>query len=144
ASRDGSGRARVNEYLTLPERPEIYVPGDAGVYAAPRHGPLPPTASVAVQQGPWVARDLERRLLGRERRPFRYFDRGYVVSLGPENAVAEAAGARFSGAKAQALYRSIFLYYLRGRRARLMAGADWSMERAMGRLGFDVSGRITS
>ncbi len=142
ASRDGSGRARVDEYLTLPDAPEIYVPGDAGVYTSPTHGPLPPTASVAVQQGPWVAKDLERRLLGRERRPFRYFDRGYVVSLGPENAVADAAGAKFSGARAQALYRSIFLYYLRGRRARLMTSADWSMERTIGRLGFDTSGRL--
>lgn len=139
---DASGRAPVDEYLTLPKYPEIYVPGDAGVYAEPEHGPLPPTASVAVQQGPWISRDLERRRLGRKRRPFSYFDRGYVVSLGPENAVAEAAGARFSGAKAQALYRSIFLYYLRGRRARLLTGADWSMERTIGRLGFETSGRL--
>ena len=142
ASRDGSGRARIDEYLTLPDAPEIYVPGDAGVYTSPTHGPLPPTASVAVQQGPWVAKDLERRLLGRERRPFRYFDRGYVVSLGPENAVADAAGAKFSGARAQALYRSIFLYYLRGRRSRILTSADWSMERTIGRLGFDTSGRL--
>lgn len=141
--RDDSGRALVGDYLTLPEYPEIYIPGDAGVYTDPDHGPLPPTASVAVQQGPWISRDLERRGLGRKRRPFSYFDRGYVVSLGPENAVAEAAGAQFSGAKAQALYRSIFLYYLRGRRARLLTGADWSMERTIGRLGFDTSGRLS-
>lgn len=140
--REASGRAPVDEYLTLPKHPEIYVPGDAGVYADPEHGPLPPTASVAVQQGPWISRDLERRRLGRKRRPFSYFDRGYIVSLGPENAVAEAAGARFSGAKAQALYRSIFLYYLRGRRARLLTGVDWSMERTIGRLGFETSGRL--
>ncbi|WP_047866458.1 NAD(P)/FAD-dependent oxidoreductase [Rubrobacter aplysinae] len=142
AETDGSGRAALDGYLTLPDHPEIYVPGDAGVYTDPDHGPLPPTASVAVQQGPWIARDLDRRTRGRERRPFSYFDRGYVVSLGPESAVAEAAGAKFSGPKAQALYRSIFLYYLRGRRARLLTGADWSMERTIGRLGFDTTGRL--
>lgn len=140
--REGSGRIPLDSHLTLQEYPEIYVPGDAGVYRDPTHGPLPPTASVAVQQGPWVSRDLERRRLGRKREPFSFSDRGYVVSLGPENAVAEAAGAKFSGAKAQALYRSIFLYYLRGRRARLLTGADWSMERTIGRLGFDTSGRL--
>ena len=140
---DDSGRAVVDDHLTLPGHPEIYVPGDAGVYTTPEHGPLPPTASVAVQQGPYVARDLERRGRGRERSPFSYFDRGYVVSLGPESAVAEAAGARFSGARAQALYRSIFLYYLRGRRARFLTAADWSMERTIGRLGFDTSGRLS-
>lgn len=137
-----AGRVELGEYLTPPEHPDIYVPGDAGVYTHPDHGPLPPTASVAVQEGPWISRDLERRIRGRERRPFSYSDRGYVVSLGPENAVAEAAGSRLSGVKAQALYRSIFLYYLRGRRARLLTGADWSMERTIGRLGFDTSGRL--
>lgn len=142
AERDEAGRTPVDEHLAVPGYPEIYVPGDAGVYEDPDHGPLPPTASVAVQQGPWISRDLERRRVGRKRRPFSYFDRGYVVSLGPENAVAEAAGAKFSGAKAQALYRSIFLYYLRGRRARLLTGADWSMERTIGRLGFDTSRRL--
>lgn len=140
--KDEAGRAVVDEYLTLPRHPEIYIPGDAGVYEDPEHGPLPPTASVAVQQGPWIPRDLRRRTQGRRREPFSYFDRGYIVSLGPEDAVAEAAGAKFSGAKAQALYRSIFLYYLRGRRARLLTGADWSMERTIGRLGFDTSGRL--
>lgn len=138
---DPAGRVKLGEHLTPPGHPDVYMPGDAGVYTHPDHGPLPPTASVAVQEGPWIARDIERRIRGRKRSPFSYFDRGYVVSLGPENAVAEAAGAKLSGAKAQALYRSIFLYYLRGRRARLLTGADWSMERTIGRLGFDTSGR---
>lgn len=136
---DKSGRARLDDYLTLPDHAEIYVPGDAGVYTDPNHGTLPPTASVAVQQGPWIAKDLERRKLGLGRRPFSYTDRGYIVSLGPENAVAKVAGVRFHGVRAQALYRSTFLYYLRSRRARLLTGADWSMERTLGRLGFDAS-----
>ena len=54
----------VDEHLTLPATPRVYVLGDAGVYTDPRLGPLPPTASVAVQQGPWAARDLKRRLRG--------------------------------------------------------------------------------
>ena len=133
-----SGRARVDEYLTLENHPEVYLPGDGGVYTDTRYGPLPPTASVAVQEGPFVARDLERRLGGERRRPpFRYFNRGYIVSLGPESAVAETVGVRFRGAAAQALYRSIFLYYMQGRRDRVLTGADWAMERTVGRLGFE-------
>ncbi len=138
--KDPSGRAEVDEHLTLPGHPEVYLPGDGGVYTDPRHGPLPPTASVAVQEGPFVARDLGRRLQGSAggRRPaFHYFDRGYIVSLGPESAVAEAVGVRFRGAAAQALYRSIFLYYMKGRRDRVLTGADWAMERTVGRLGFE-------
>jgi NADH:ubiquinone reductase (H+-translocating) len=137
---DTAGRVGVDAYLTLPGREEVYVLGDAGHYEDPRHGPLPPTASVAVQQGPWAARDLGRRLRGRpekeDRPPFRFFNRGYVVSLGPESAVAEALGVRLKGPAAQALYRSVLLYYLKDRRDRILAASDWAMERTLGRVGF--------
>jgi NADH dehydrogenase len=136
---DATGRVHVDQYLTLPDHPEVYVLGDAGAYTEPRLGLLPPTASVAVQQGPWVARDLKRRLRGagsrRGRPPFRFFDRGYVVSLGPESAVADAVGLKLRGPAAQALYRSVLLYYLKSRRDRLLTGADWAMERTLGRVG---------
>jgi NADH:ubiquinone reductase (H+-translocating) len=137
---DATGRSHVDQYLTLPGHPEVYVLGDAGAYTEPRLGLLPPTASVAVQQGPWVARDLKRRLRGagsrRGRPPFRFFDRGYVVSLGPESAVADAVGLKLRGPAAQALYRSVLLYYIKSRRDRLLTGADWAMERTLGRVGF--------
>jgi NADH:ubiquinone reductase (H+-translocating) len=140
-----TGRVRVDEHLTLPGREEVYVLGDTGLYEDPRHGPLPPTASVAVQQGPWAARDLSRRLRGRqapaERPPFRFFNRGYVVSLGPENAVADALGVRLRGLTAQALYRGVLLYYLKSRRDRVLAASDWAMERTIGRVGFEAVSR---
>jgi NADH dehydrogenase len=136
------GRVRVSENLTLPEHPEVYILGDSGVYEHSRLGPLPPTASVAVQQGPYAARDIERRLRGapeKRRRPFEFFDRGYVVSLGPESAVADPLGVKLRGRVAQGLYRSIFLYYMKSRRGRLLTGADWAMERTLGRVGFEFS-----
>ena len=134
---DDSGRVTIDAHLTLPDYPEVYVLGDAGFYEDPRHGALPPTASVAVQQGPWAARDLKRRLSNASRPPFDYFNRGYIVSLGPESAVAEAVGAKLRGPAAQALYRSIFLYYLKRSRDRVLATSDWAMERTLGRVGFD-------
>ena len=140
---DGSGRARVTDHLTLPDYPGVYVLGDGGAYEDARLGPIAPVASLAVQQGPWVARDLKRRLRGassrRGRPPFRFFDRGYAVSLGPEGGAAIALGARLRGPAAQALYRSILLYYMKSRRGRILAGADWALER-VGRVGFDAQG----
>jgi NADH:ubiquinone reductase (H+-translocating) len=102
---DATGRSHVDQHLTLHDHPDVYVLGDAGVYTDPRLGPLPPTASVAVQQGPWVA-----------------------------------VGLRVRGAAAQALYRSVLLYYMKSRRDRILTGADWAMERALGRLGFGAPG----
>ena len=138
---DPAGRVKVDAHLTLPGHPEVYVLGDAGVYEDPRYGPLPPTASAAVQQGPWAARDLGRRISGKRRPAFDYFNRGYVVSLGPESAVGEAVGVKLRGPAAQALYRSIFLYYLKRSRDQVLTGVDWAMERTVGRVGFGASER---
>lgn len=138
---DPAGRVAVDTHLTLPGHPEVYVLGDAAAYEAPDSGILPPTASAAVQQGPWAARDLGRRIPGRKRPPFEFFDRGYVVSLGPESAVGEAVGVRLRGPAAQALYRSVFLYYLKRSRDRVLTGADWAMERTLGRVGFGAPDR---
>jgi NADH dehydrogenase len=71
-----------------------------------------------------------------DRPPFRFFNRGYVVSLGPEGAVATALGVPLKGRAAQALYRSVLLYYLKDRRDRILATSDWAMERTLGRVGF--------
>ena len=133
---DPAGRVKVDAHLTLPGYPEVYVLGDAGTYEDPRLGVLPPTASVAVQQGPWTARDIGRRNAGRRRPAFDFFNRGYVVSLGPESAVGVALGVKLRGPAAQALYRSILLYYLGRSRDRILTGADWAMERTVGRIGF--------
>ncbi len=136
---DAAGRARVTERLTLPDHPNVYVLGDCGVYEHPHLGDLPPTASVAVQQGPYAARDVGRRLRGvpeEQRGPFDFFDRGYIVSLGPESGVGIAVGARLRGPAAQALYRGVFLYYMKSRRGRFLTGVDWAMERTLGRVGF--------
>jgi NADH dehydrogenase len=136
---DEAGRVSVGEHLTLPEHPDVYVLGDGGVYEHPRQGPLPPTASIAVQQGPYAARDIERKLRGvpdERRKPFEFFNRGYVVSLGPESGVADPLGVKIKGRAAQALYRSVFLYYMKSSRGRLLTGADWAMDRILGRVGF--------
>jgi NADH dehydrogenase len=141
---DAVGRARVNEHLTLSDYPEVYILGDSSAYEHPRLGPLPPTAAVAVQQGPWAARDVSLRVRNvpeKKRPPFSFYDRGHVVSLGPERGIANPLGVKLKGRAAQALYRSILLYYMKRRRERLFTAADWAMEQTLGRLGFDPSGQ---
>ncbi len=138
---DPSGRVYVNEQLTLSDYPEVYVPGDGGVYERLHLGPSPPTAAAAVQQGPYVARDIGLRVANepeKRRKPFEFFDRGYLVSLGPKSAVGNPLGFKLRGRIAQALYRSVLLYYMESR-GRFLAGADWAMERTLGRVGFDLA-----
>jgi NADH dehydrogenase len=65
------GRAHVNEFLEAHNHPDIYVVGDCAL-AVDEHGQsLPPTAQIAVQLGYCVARNLCRKLVGRQPMPFR-------------------------------------------------------------------------
>ena len=63
-----------------------------------------------------------------------------VATLNPPP-VADAVGLRLRGPGAQALYRSVLLYYMKSRRDRILTGADWAMERTLGRVGFDLDRR---
>ena len=81
--RKGQGQARTSPWQTGETSTSSGTRGSTKIPATARCLPRPPSQ----QQGPWTARDLSRRLRGKEaparRPPFRFFNRGYVVSLGP-------------------------------------------------------------
>ncbi len=55
---------------------------------------LPGVAQPAIQEGKYVAKVIKPRLAGAEAavRPFEYFDKGTVATIGHNSAVAEAFG----------------------------------------------------
>ena len=56
-----NGRVKVDRYLRVLDRPEIYVAGDLASVTDPRTGHvLPPLAQVALEEGETVARSLAR------------------------------------------------------------------------------------
>ena len=60
---DRGGRVPVEADFCVPGHPEIRVVGDLCAYVpSPGASPLPGLASVAVQMGRWVARDLRAGL----------------------------------------------------------------------------------
>jgi len=84
---DRIGRVKVNEDLSVPGRPEIFVIGDLASTG------LPGLAPVAMQMGEHVA----RRILGRASGPFRYRDRGTMAVIGRAAAVADFGRVRLTG-----------------------------------------------
>jgi NADH dehydrogenase FAD-containing subunit len=60
----------VEPDLTLPGHPEIFVIGDVAHARGPAGNPLPGIATVAIQQGRYVARLLRNRLVGVQTEPF--------------------------------------------------------------------------
>src|SRR5690606_23900724 len=82
------GRVVVEPTLQLPGHPEVFCIGDLAYLEDDEGKPLPQVAPVAIQQGEHAARNLRRLLAGQPLLPFRYHDRGTMVTIGRNAAVA--------------------------------------------------------
>jgi NADH:quinone reductase (non-electrogenic) len=103
-----NGRVKVDRYLRVLDRPEIYVAGDLASVTDPRTGHvLPPLAQIALEEGETVARNLDAELEGRTLEAFTFHDKGFVVSVGTRRGVAEIAGVTSGGRLAHLLKDAI-------------------------------------
>jgi NADH:ubiquinone reductase (H+-translocating) len=103
-----NGRVKVDRYLRVLDRPEIYVAGDLASVTDPRTGhALPPLAQVALEEGETVARNLGAELQGRPLEAFTFHDKGFVVSVGTRRGVADIAGITSGGRLAHLLKDAI-------------------------------------
>jgi NADH:ubiquinone reductase (H+-translocating) len=103
-----NGRVKVDRYLRVLDRPEIYVAGDLASVTDPRTGHvLPPLAQVALEEGETVARNLDAELEGSPLEAFAFHDKGFVVSVGPRRGVADVAGVTTGGRLAHLLKDAI-------------------------------------
>lgn len=127
AETDRAGRVMVNGDLTLPGHPEIFVLGDTASAAGDDGKPLPGVAPVAMQQGRYVGRTIRERIEGRENpRPFKYFNKGNLATIGRSFAIADFGFARASGFIAWVLWLAVHIMYLIGFRNRLLVMFQWA------------------
>ena len=103
-----NGRVKVDRYLRVLDRTEIYVAGDLASVTDPRTGHvLPPLAQVALEEGETVARNLDAELEGKALEAFTFHDKGFVVSVGTRRGVADVAGLTTGGRLAHLLKDAI-------------------------------------
>jgi NADH dehydrogenase len=129
AAVDRAGRVTVGPDLTLDGHPEVIVLGDMA-RVRDEHGELlelPGLAPVAIQQGHYAARLISHRLTGRSTRPFRYFDKGNLATIGRGRAVAELGPVRLSGPLAWLIWLGVHIWYLIGYQNRLVVMMRWSI-----------------
>lgn len=81
AETDEIGRIRVRPDLTVSGHPEIYVIGDLA-HVEISGIPLPQLATIASQQGRYVASAIRDRLAGYEPAPFSHVDQGQFALIG--------------------------------------------------------------
>ncbi len=123
--RDRAGRVKVEPDLSVPGHPEVFVAGDmAAAFLPDGTTPVPGVAPAAIQAGAHVARTIRTDLERRERKPFRYFDKGTMATIGKSRAVAVIGRLRMAGFLAWAAWLFIHVYYLIGFKNRL--GVMWT------------------
>jgi NADH dehydrogenase len=122
---DRAGRVRVEQDLSVPGRPEIFVAGDlANIEQDGR--PVPGVAPAAKQMGTCAAVNLLARLAGQPTHPFRYTDWGALATIGRHSAVAQLPTLRLSGIFAWWFWLLLHIYFLIGFRSRLIVLINWA------------------
>jgi NADH:ubiquinone reductase (H+-translocating) len=93
---DHAGRVCIGPFLEIPDKPGIFVVGDAAATQGGR--PLPGVAQVAIQQGRYVGGYISALLNGRPKpRPFWYSDRGNMAVVGRNFAILDSGRIRLGG-----------------------------------------------
>jgi NADH dehydrogenase len=123
---DRAGRVMVEPDLSVPGHPGIFVIGDLCCFTHQGGKPLPGVAPVAMQQGKYVARLIQRRLAGREKpAPFHYFNKSNLATVGRNRAVAEFGKLHISGFPAWFTWVFVHLMYLVEFDNRLLVFTEW-------------------
>lgn len=114
---DRVGRVVLEDDLSLPGHPEVFVAGDLAALDG-----VPGTAPSAMQMGRHVAAIIA----GGERQPFRYKNKGSLATIGRARGVADFGRIRFGGFFAWLAWLAIHIFYLIGFRNRFFVLAGWA------------------
>jgi NADH dehydrogenase len=82
-------------------------------------------APVAMQQGRYVARLIQKKLQGKPVAPFHYFNKGNLATIGRNRAVAEFGKFHLSGFPAWFVWVFVHLMYLVEFENRLLVLVEW-------------------
>ncbi|MCS6813954.1 MAG: NAD(P)/FAD-dependent oxidoreductase [Cyanobacteria bacterium] len=123
---DRAGRVIVNPDLSVPNYPDIFVIGDLAHYAHQTGKPLPGVAPVAMQQGEYVAKLINRRLVGDTLPPFKYRDLGNLAVIGRNKAVVDLGFVKFSGPLAWLAWVFVHIYFLIEFDNKLIVMTQWA------------------
>lgn len=122
---DRQGRVLVEPDLSIPDNPNVFVIGDAAATLDPSFGILPGVAPVAIQQGNYVAKIISKQIPKEKRKPFKYFDKGSMATIGKGKAVATIGKLAFSGFFAWLAWGLIHIAYLINFRNRIIVMTQW-------------------
>jgi NADH dehydrogenase len=121
---DRAGRVAVNDDLSVPGHPNIFVIGDLAQLVSEGRA-VPGVAPAAMQSGAAAARNIIHTIRGEGRAPFRYRNKGDLATIGRYRAVGVLAGRHLSGVFAWWTWLLVHIMYLAGFRNRAVVLLEW-------------------
>jgi NADH dehydrogenase FAD-containing subunit len=123
---DRAGRVKVEPDLTVPGHPEIFVVGDTALTMSREGKPLPGVAQVAMQGGRYAGRTIARRVAGESpHRPFKYFDKGNLATIGWSYAILESGKLKLAGTLAKLVWAFVHIFFLLQSQDRVVVFTKW-------------------
>ena len=120
------GRIDVSSTLQVTGYENVWALGDiAGVVGADGV-PLPMVAPVAMQQGRFLAKQIQALTAAKPLENFKYKDKGSMATIGRHKAIVEVKGIRISGPIAWLAWLWLHLFYILGGRNKIGTMADWT------------------
>lgn len=130
---DKAGRIQVNPDLSIPQYPNVFAIGDLATVLQLNGKPVPGVSPAAMQMGRHVAKIIQAEITVRDsrledRKPFRYWDKGTMATIGRSAAVVEMANGRlrFSGFFAWLSWLVVHLLFLVGFRNKIQVMIQWA------------------
>jgi NADH:ubiquinone reductase (H+-translocating) len=132
---DRQGRVIVEADMSIPNHPEVFVIGDAACAMGKDQKPLPGVSPVAIQEGKYVSKIIGKEIPKEKRKPFRYFDKGSMATIGKGKAIAVIGKFQFTGVIAWLMWCFVHIVYLIGFRNRLTVMLEWMISYLTGQRG---------
>ncbi|MEZ5084833.1 MAG: NAD(P)/FAD-dependent oxidoreductase [Tessaracoccus sp.] len=121
AELDRAGRVVVNEDLTLPGHPEVFVVGDLAFVPG-----VPGVAQGAIQGGKHAAKTIKARIENTgEPGAFSYFDKGSMATIAKFSAVVKVGKLEYTGFFAWVSWLILHLLYIAGFKQRVTTLISW-------------------
>lgn len=121
-----ASRIEVEQTLQVKNYPHIWAIGDIAGFIGKDDRFLPMVAPVALQQGKFVAQQIERLTKNKTLLSFKYVDKGSMATIGRHKAVVEVKGVKLVGIPAWYAWLFLHLFYLLGGRNKIGTMADWT------------------
>jgi NADH:ubiquinone reductase (H+-translocating) len=125
---DRAGRVIVESDLSVPGHPNVFAIGDIAAVQTRRGTPVPAVAPAANQMGKHAGGGILRDLAGTPRRPFEYFNKGDLATIGRYRAVAAIGKVQMQGVVAWLAWLLIHILYLAGFRNRITVFVQWAYQ----------------